>query len=321
MSPGDRARAQQLDSTLQVYESTQRALPGIRDAARRKTFVEQLTESIRRIKYITLISTRTISPLRADPTSDYFDPLKAALLHKRHDNIDEAFWLVFLSVHFGRHRRGGWRLCRDVYAGPGPAAWWTWKRITSDLQGFRTWLATQATAWKSDGVIRRFGNHHKYQSLDAWTKNGTGAAVESYVQWVRRHHNHIGLIADAQKQVGNIPRDVFEYLYTSMDAVASFGRTAKFDCLTMVGKMALAPIEPGKTYLSGATGPLRGARLLFADDPDATVVPPKMDRLTSARMEEWLVQLGAILDVGMQELEDALCNWQKSPDKFVSFRG
>jgi len=38
---------------------------------------------------------------------------------------------------------------------------------------------------------------------------------------------------------------------------------------------------------------------------------------------EGLVQLEAELQIpmGMQVLEDALCNWQKSPDLFVPFRG
>jgi hypothetical protein len=48
-----------------------------------------------------------------------------------------------------------------------------------------------------------------------------------------------------------------------MRAVASFGRTARFDYLTMVGKLGLAGIEPGSTYMQGATGPFTGACLLF----------------------------------------------------------
>jgi len=28
-----------------------------------------------------------------------------------------------------------------------------------------------------------------------------------------------------------------------------------------------------------------------------------------------------VLNVGMQVLEDSLCNWQKSPRQFVHFRG
>ena len=81
----------------------------------------------------------------------------------------------------------------------------------------------------------------------------------------------------------------------------------------MIGKMGLAPIEPGSTYLQGATGPLLGARLLFGGRPGA-----KIER---TKLETWLVDLGAQLGVGMQVLEDALYNWQKSPSRFQGFRG
>lgn len=313
MNVNDVKRAQRLDVSLRAYEVARRKLVGIQNAVNRATFVGQLVESIRRIEYVLLISTRPPSRLRTDPLSDQFDPLKAAIWHRQQGDIDEAFWLVFLSVHFGRHGRDGWRLCRDAYAGPRLSPTWTWSYTTSNLSSVRTWLASQTAAWKTDGVPRRFGNHRKYQSLDAWAKNGTGAALESYVEWVGRHKNHQGLIEDAQSQVGTAPREMFDCLYNSMNAVASFGRTAKFDYLTMVGKLGLASIEPGSTYMNGATGPLSGAKLLFVGDTKARISP--------SVLEEWLVQLGAGLGVGMQVLEDALCNWQKSPVQFKRFRG
>jgi len=88
---------------------------------------------------------------------------------------------------------------------------------------------------------------------------------------------------------------------------------AKFDYLTMLGKLGLAGIEPGSAYLEGATGPLRGARLLLGGSVTAALSAPTLDG--------WLVQLGTDLNVGMQVLEDSLCNWQKTPGKFVPFRG
>jgi hypothetical protein len=99
-----------------------------------------------------------------------------------------------------------------------------------------------------------------------------------------------------------------------MDAVASFGRTAKFDYLTMLGKLGLAPIVPGRAYLDGATGPLRGAKLLFLGSPNA-------GGLSTNELDTRVGQLGAALQVGMQEMEDSLCNWQKSPGRFEAYRG
>jgi hypothetical protein len=82
----------------------------------------------------------------------------------------------------------------------------------------------------------------------------------------------------------------------------------------MIGKLGLAPIEPDSTYMSGATGPLNGARLLFLGSPTANGATPR-------QLDRWLVELEAQLGVGMQVLEDSLCNWQKSPDDFRRFRG
>lgn len=81
----------------------------------------------------------------------------------------------------------------------------------------------------------------------------------------------------------------------------------------MVGKLDLAHIEPGSAYLKGATGPLTGARLLLGNR--------KTPALSAADLDECLVKLDAELGVGMQVLEDALCNWQKSPKQFKKFRG
>jgi hypothetical protein len=81
----------------------------------------------------------------------------------------------------------------------------------------------------------------------------------------------------------------------------------------MLGKLDLAAVEPGSAYLGGATGPVSGARLLFAGDKGADLSPDYLDTQ--------LVELDARLGVGMQVLEDALCNWQKSPANFRPFRG
>jgi ribosome-binding protein aMBF1 (putative translation factor) len=43
--------------------------------------------------------------------------------------------------------------------------------------------------------------------------------------------------------------------------------------------------------------------------------------VASALVDVELERLDKHLKVGMQSLEDALCNWQKSPGRFISFRG
>jgi hypothetical protein len=306
VKPKDHALAAQLDEALRDFDSRIHRLPGIRNAATRSAFLEQVLESIRRVRYVAAISNRNISPLRADPANLIFDPVRAAVLRKKQGQMDEAFWFVFVFVHFGKHFRDGWLLARQVYGALGGGIVWDWARTSANPRAFREWLAKH-----QDELTGRFGNHRKYESLKPWTATGTGAAVESYVAWVRNAGSHRDIIEEAKIHTAGDPHKTFDWLYRSMGAVARFGRTARFDYLTMVGKIGLAPIEPGSTYMSGATGPFSGGCLLFGV-PDST---------SRAEMDKRLVRLGEHLDVGMQAMEDALCNWQKSPRSFVRFRG
>jgi alpha-glutamyl/putrescinyl thymine pyrophosphorylase-like protein len=310
--PRDRELARKLDQALRSFRLRQRPLAGIQNLERRRVLVEQLLESIRRVRYVSVVSTRQLSERRADPNDELFDPLMAAVLHQRRGNVEEAFWLVFLFVHFGRHVRAGWRYAREVYGRLGTGLRWDWANTSADPAGFREWLDAHQEEFKREGVPRGFGNHRKYQSLDAHSATGTGAAVETYVRWVNPPRSHQELVAEALDRCGGDRRLSFDALFRSMNAVASFGRTARFDYLTMVGKLGLAPIEPGSTYMQGSTGPVEGARLLFGGRTTAALSPADLDR--------WLVELDARIQVGMQVLEDALCNWQKSPGRFKPFR-
>lgn len=314
MSPQDVLNAQQLRQGLALYEQQVRPLVGIQDAAYRVTLIKQFVESLRRVRYVTRIAQRDVSNNRADPSSDLFDPERAAVLHYRQGNFDEAFWLIFLSVHFGKPRGSGWRLVRDIYGQLGSGNYWDWAQTSANPTAFRHWLSTSlATLKGGDGVTRRFGNHRKYESLHPYSDRGTGSAIESYVNWVVHFGDHNLLIQDSATQTNGTPRAMFDYIYRSMGDVISFGRTAKFDYLTMVGKLGLAPIEPGSTYMQGATGPFKGAKLLFGNA--ATV------NLNRSQLDAWVIQLEGYLNVGMQPMEDALCNWQKSPGTFKAFRG
>jgi hypothetical protein len=81
----------------------------------------------------------------------------------------------------------------------------------------------------------------------------------------------------------------------------------------MLGKLGIAPISPGSTHIKDATGPIKGARLLFGGSRDA--------KLSAYELEERLAHFGQAVVLGPQVLEDALCNWQKSPDVYIRFRG
>src|ERR1019366_10432676 len=107
-------------------------MPGIESKENRECFVEQIIDSIRRIKYINLIRDKDLSGEYANPENSIFDPLKAASWNRRQGNIDEAFWLVFLAIHFGKNRSTNWELLRNLYRGEGANLSWTWERTAGN---------------------------------------------------------------------------------------------------------------------------------------------------------------------------------------------
>ena len=316
MRPKDRDLYNKLNSQLFEFEKNKFSLPGIKNKYTRDTFIKQIIDSIRRVQYVFTICRRDINPDRADPTSEYFDPLKAAILFKRNDMPDEAFWLAFLSIHFGKNIKTGWHLVRDIYGGLGNTDHWTWDRTSSNPKLFKQWLADNYITLTTDGIPRYFGNHRKYETLNPESNSNTGAVIESYVNWIKPAESHTQFIQEYINNFGNDARVLFDELYKSMNIVKRFGRTAKFDYLTMVAKLGLVNIEPGLTYMRNSTGPIRGARLLFGGNINSNI--------SYNSLEENLVQLESKLslgNIGMQVLEDALCNWQKNPSRYILFHG
>ncbi len=70
---------------------------------------------------------------------------------------------------------------------------------------------------------------------------------------------------------------------------------------------------PEETYRAYLGGYGLGARLLFDGHPDSPSPPKKLQPLLDA--------LDADLQVTMKVMEDALCNWQKSPTSFIHYKG
>lgn len=310
MKPIDVKLGQDIEDKLSAFEQ-HHSMPGIELRETRDCFIEQIIDSVRRIRYISLIKEKNIGRCFADPNNEIFDPLKAASVNKKEGNIDEAFWLIFLATHFGKNKTSNWELVRNIYRGEDANSHWTWQRTATNPGLFRDWLHNNNSRLKQTG---KFGNHRKFESLNASKNNGTGETIQNYIDWVGPNHSHNFLISKIRGKETN-PRRLFNLLYNSMKSIKRFGRTARFDYLTMIGKFGLSNIEPGSTFMEGASGPYIGANLLFNNSSNINMPRAELDYL--------LIKLEAQLGLyfGMQVLEDALCNWQKSPDRYKHFIG
>lgn len=279
-------------------------LQGLPDPGTIDTLALQYVASLRREAYYRLLQAKPISPDRANPNHPSFDPERAVAFHMQQGNVDEAGWLIFLMTHFARPL-SGWQRLKDVYGRLG-AGVWDWATVTANPGAFHAWLGAN---WQTVGG--KFGNHRKYESLRPTAKRPMRTSVDDYLAWIGPA-GHAAFFANAVHAAGNDPHIIFDHLYKSLK-VTGFGRLAKFDYLSLVGRYGLAPIAAGSAYLDGATGPSSGARLLI----DGTSISPT----PTAQLQATLDALDASLGVGMAVMEDALCNWQKSPRHFVHYRG
>jgi len=129
----------------------------------------QMVASLRRLDYSDILRARDISPNRAHPNNPSFDPERAAIFHMRADRGDEAFWLIFLVTHFGKHPTYGWQRLRDVYSGLGGQTW-TWARVSANPATFRIWLERPGSDRRR---VRQPSKTGKRQSRSA-RRNGCG---------------------------------------------------------------------------------------------------------------------------------------------------
>lgn len=311
MNKKDAALFKVLANELAEINKNKIPLPGINNSNSRDVFIKQIVDSVRRVDYIYRIRSRGISSNRCDPLNSSFDPIRAAILKYRRNNIDEAIWLIFLSTHFGKHLQHGWLLMRDLYSGLDNNNIWTWERICANTPDFVNWFNGNY------GRLRgAFGNHRKYESIRPGTNRNLIVVISSYIDWVGPNISHASLIEDVEEQCDSDPYKMFSYLYGSLTKVVSFGRTARFDFLTMLGKTDILNVIPASPYLRGATGPLTGAKLLLSGRKTASTKVSKLEEMLGVINDE--LSIGRM---GMQVLEDSLCNWQKNPMAYGRFRG
>lgn len=304
MWPSRAAVHRQIVSKLQAARTAQ-GLKGLPDAATIDTLAMQFVASLRREDYYRRVQAKRISPQRADPNSPSFDAERAVAFHMQQGNVEEAGWLIFLMTHFARRPDTHWLRLQDVYGRLG-AGVWDWPTVSANPAAFYQWLDAD---WQN--IRGAFGNHRKYESLRPTAHRPMRTVVADYLAWIGAG-GHAVFFANSVRAAGNDGHTIFDYLYRTM-TVRSFGRLAKFDYLSLVGRYGLAPIEAGSAYLDGATGPGRGARLLVDGDPTSAT--------GNSALQVELDKLNERLKVGMAVMEDALCNWQKSPRHFVHFKG
>jgi hypothetical protein len=293
---------------LEAYRKEYECL-GIEDQEYFDAFLGQLVDSIRLTNYFRILLERGIGFAEYhNPFHASFHPIKGAIWHIQNGNIAEATWLCFLYAHFGKNQRSQWGLIQSVYSHLGKGPVLSWEYTTANLDTVSSWIVESQDELSKRGS---FGNHSKYKSL----KDGhTNRAISSFVDWVNSYNGFNNLVLAHSAPVQDDETLVFDSIYKDMMSnVFTFSRMGTFDFLTTVGKLKLADITPGKIYVNKATGPKPGAKLFFKGSTDADLSNNQIENRAKLLSDH----LG--LFFGMQVLEDAFCNWQKSPAQYVRY--
>jgi hypothetical protein len=304
--PSREQRRTAIRQDLDDFAQNVMPLPGAPTPVEREVLSTQIVASLRREDYYRLIQQRgAISAARADPHSPSFEAELGVVHLLQNGRVDEAAWLIFLMVYFARPVEGWGRLAQ-VYGRLGQGRW-DWATVSANPAAFGQWLAAN---WMR--VSGKFGSHRKYESLKPGAPRPMGRAVQQYVNWIQGGGGHARHFASIVRAAGNHPGPIFDAFYKQLPVIG-FGRLGRFDWVSMLARFGLIHAIPDTAYLEGATGPAYGARLLFQGNRKA--------RSTTHQVQQWLDLLDQRLGVGMVVLEDALCNWQKSPQRFVHFKG
>lgn len=285
-----------MDTELENFHNQIHELYVVKNPSTVDAFIKQLSDSINRVKYFERISSREISSNRANPSSSLFDPLKAILYLKEID-FDEACWLAFLTIHFGESKNSNWKLTKTFYSGHNLGKLFAYSSIKNDIGLVQSWVDSVS----NDKTLKlKFGNHRKYESL----KN-LPYVISSYYSWVDSNGGHENLF---KNNAITDSKELFKELYEKI-TIIRFGRLAKFDYLSLLYKTKIANILADCCYIKGSTGPSSGAKKMFGAN------------YSDSELDSIAMKLADHLNIGYQEMEDALCNWQKSPEVYKPFRG
>lgn len=286
--------ANTLSNKINAFSQTETNLPAVASPIEIDVLSRQLVDSINRVDYFRKVQSRPISLVRTDPTHILFDPIRSILYYKNHD-LDEAYWLAFLMIHFGENYHSKWKLTKTFYGNLGQSPKLTWANVSNNPALVDTWVSQM----RNSGIKLKFGNHRKYESFSHLKD-----VITFYIGLVNQNGGHAQLFAPYPNET---PKDQFKRLYKELKFY-KFGRLGMFDYLSLIYKTQLANIEADSCYIAGSTGPKLGARRLFGN-------------LSNKQLDELSIQLADYLGIGYQEFEDAICNWQKSPDKYISYTG
>lgn len=258
---------------------------------------DQTHDSIRRIEIYRAYKSR--ATLAVEEKRSFFDTSNPFVLAQRTDlSNEDRVWIIYLATYFGKSNFSGWDLFLRA-AFDGNQLLITFRKIKAKPEKYFDYL-NRLEFFENC----KFSNHRKY------TKKSLNGPKGFF-------HSMTFLINNMEQYCRSDEID-FQGMYKLAGKIPNFGRLASFDFSSSLVKCGLKIGEPKSMYASHSTGPLQALELILRLTNSDVSHQSKID--LSYNLVEWFTENSDIFMVG-QVLEDAICNWQKNPKKYIYYSG
>lgn len=258
----------------------------------------QTIDSIRRIS---IYEAYAIKARRAEQLNlPFIDTSNPFTLSQRSSlEVDSKVWYIYLATYFGKSNKSKWKLFNKAV--------FRKDRTLIRLKEIQTNREKYYSYLKDIDFFEgaNFSNHRKYTKKALEGHNGLINSIDYFLDNLD-HYSHSKLVE-------------FDLIFRNAMRIPNFGRMAAFDFTSSLCKCNLNVKDPISMYHHSSTGPLRALKdiLILADCKDVS---------KSAQVEfgnnllDWFIR-HFNTQVVAQVLEDAICNWQKSPKKYQRYFG
>ncbi len=258
----------------------------------------QTIDSIRRI---TIYDTYAIKARQAEGSSlSYFHTSNPFILSQRDSlPLNSRVWYIYLATYFGKSNKSKWKLFNNA-AFRKDKTLIELDHILNNRQNYYEYLRSLDFFAESN-----FSNHRKYtkKALD-----GEGGVLNSMEYFLDNmdHFTHANSVE-------------FDFIYKRALLIPNFGRMAAFDFTASLSKCNLNVDAPVSMYHQSSTGPLRALKhILILSGAESTNRKAQVE--LGDKLLQWFINNSDIPMIA-QVIEDAICNWQKSPTRHVKYFG
>lgn len=257
---------------------------------------KQTVDSIRRIE---IYKTYRVKSQQADNLGlEYFHTSNPFILAQRSSLLPkQRVWIIYLATYFGKSNKSNWNLFQ------------------------RSAFDKNKNLFIIDDILEKKNYYYDYlESFDFFNNS----AYSNHRKYTKKSLKGInGVFHSMDYFLDNISNFVFsEYrtfdeVYKLSHNIPNFGRMAAFDFTASLAKCELNVMEPKSLYLHGSSGPIDGLNKLLKISNNNTIIN---NYEFGDDLLKWFVENSEIKFIA-QVLEDAICNWQKSPLTYKKYFG